>query len=532
MTMLAHGLPGKPNPQVKDWIVHHASASPGALAIVDLSSGRKFTYGQMNQRVGRAAAVLADMGVKANDRVAYLALNSSDIFEIVFGTWRIGGSALALNYRLTASELEFIIKDASPTVIIYDREFEGPVSNLRKTVDVKWLVTDGQGGASEYERALTNSDPIFERTTEQDLSAQAMLMYSSGTTGQPKGVIISHENLLYSALDFSTACNLGKDAVHLAIMPIFHIAGFNVLSCANLRMGGTVLIERTFNPASTLEIIGNRNFGVTHFLGIPAIYNALRAHPNFEKTDFSGLKHALAGAAAVPHALIKDWLEHGVIIQEGFGMTETAGGTCILPKHDVPNKIGSAGKAFMNSEMKIVRSDGSDAAPDETGEIFLRGPIITPGYWNRPKANAESFVDGWFKSGDVGQMDAQGFIYIEDRVKDMYISGGENVYPAEVENILFQMPQIADVAVIGIPDKKWGEIGCAVVVPKAGTSLSLGDISLHCTNKLAKFKHPSHLIVLDELPRNATGKVLKFELREMAANMPPQADSQTLKRAW
>lgn len=514
---MAHAtLPEKAQPQVKDWIAYHGLVSPNAKAMIDLASNREFNYREMDERVGRAAALLSQTGVGAQDRVGYLALNSTDIFEVVFATWRIGGISLALNFRLTASELKFIIDDAGAKVIVYDVAFSSVVEELKKLVDVVWISTDGLGGDSELERGLASHEPVRQRTIDQNLNSQAMLMYSSGTTGQPKGVIITHENLLYSALEFSTACNLGQGAVYFAVMPLFHIAGFNVLSCANIRMGGTVIIARAFDPKQALAVIGDPDFGVTHFLAVPAIYNALKDHPDFAKTDFSRLRHALAGATAIPHSLIRWWMDQGVCIQEGFGMTETAGGTCLLPKADVPHKIGSAGKAFMNSEMKIVTDSGETAAPNEVGEIYLRGPIITPGYWNRPEANKQSFVDGWFKSGDIGRMEADGFIYIEDRVKDMYISGGENVYPAEIENLLLQMPQIQDVAVIGLKDQKWGEVGCVVAVT-SDPSLNIDQVKTFCADKLAKYKHPSHLLIVDQLPRNATGKVLKFELRELAA---------------
>ena len=245
------------------------------------------------------------------------------------------------------------------------------------------------------------------------------------------------------------------------------------------------------------------------------MYNAMKAHPANQTTDFSRLKYAIAGAEAVPDPLVHWWYDtHGLAIQEGYGMTESAASNCLLNKEDVPGMVGSAGKAALQTQMKIMLEDGTEAPTGELGELWMRGPAITPGYWNRPEANEASFVDGWFRSGDIARVDDQGYYYIEDRLKDMYISGGENVYPAEVENVLYGMDQIVEVAVIGVPDTKWGEVGCAVMALKEGATLSMAEIAKFVDGKLAKFKQPVHMAVVDTLPRTATGKVLKFELRK------------------
>ncbi|MCF6192788.1 MAG: long-chain fatty acid--CoA ligase [Kangiellaceae bacterium] len=502
-----------------DWIAYHSGISPESLAQVDLASKRSYSYHQMNHRVGCVAQHLINLGITAGDRVGYLAMNSTDILEMVFGCWRIGAIALALNYRLTAIELKFIIDDAGATIIYYDEALEDVVSELKKITHVKfWIATNGMGKESEYEQALAGVTPLLDKTITQSISEQAMLMYSSGTTGKPKGVIITYEMLFYSALDFSITCNFTSNSVNLAAMPMFHIAGFHLFSCTTMLFGGTTVVMRAFSPEEALDVFNDPKIHVTHFLAVPAIYNALKIHPKNAQTNFSKLEYAIAGAESVPDELVRWWSKRGVKIQEGFGMTESSGGNCLLPKKDVPRKIGSAGKAMMHTEIKIVREDGTDALPDEQGEMLMRGPTITPGYWNRPDANSDSFINGWLKTGDIARMDREGYIYIEDRVKDMYISGGENVYPAEIENVLYQMQEISEVAVIGIPSEKWGEIGCVVAVIKEGQTLDKEKVSEHCKDKLAKFKQPSHLVLLNELPRTATSKVQKFELRELVTN--------------
>lgn len=498
----------------RDWIAHHATATPNKLAMVELAGGRKFTYAQMHERVGRVAAMLKVRGVKKGDRVGFLTLNSSDTLEIIFGCWRLGAVCLAINFRLTPPEIAYIVENADCTLVVVDTPFIPIAQALEGKTPVKeWMQTDGMGGESDYETALAAVDPIYIYEP-QSLEDQCMLMYSSGTTGTPKGVIITHGMMYFSAAAGSGPGGNHRGAVSLANMPLFHIGGLNVSGTPAMWIGGTAVIMRLFDPEATLDAINSPELGITSLFMVPAAYNALKAHPKSAGTDFSRIESALCGAETVPDTLVHYWLERGVIIQEGYGMTETAAAGCMLAKEDIPAKIGSAGKSLMHSEIKIADEAGAECAPNVLGEIWFKGACITPGYWRRPEANKESFVDGWFKSGDIGRKDEDGFIYIEDRIKDMYISGGENVYPAEIENLLYQMEQIAEVAVIGVPNERFGETGCVVAVVKKGETLTMDDVTAHLCDKLAKFKCPHHLHLMDVLPRNATGKVLKFELRK------------------
>ncbi len=497
-----------------DWVAHHARATPQKLAMVELSGNRHFTYAQMHERVGQVAAMLKTKGIKKGDRVGFLMLNSSDTLEIIFACWRIGAICLAVNFRLTPPEIAYILENSECALMIYDTPFTPIAEALGGKTPVKeWMHTDGMGGDSDYESAISGLTPITEYEP-QTLEDQCLLMYSSGTTGTPKGVIITHGMMYFSAAGGSGPGGNHRGAVSLANMPLFHIGGLNVSGTPAMWIGGTAVIMRMFDPEATLDAINSPELGITSLFMVPAAYNALRAHPKSEGTDFSRITTALCGAETVPDALVHYWIERGLYIQEGYGMTETAAAGCMLAKEDIPAKIGSAGKALMHSEIKIVDDAGNECAPNVPGEILFKGACITPGYWRRPEANAESFIDGWFRSGDIGRKDEDGFIYIEDRIKDMYISGGENVYPAEIENLLYQMDAIAEVAVIGVPDARFGETGCVVAVTKPDATLTLDDITAHVCDKLAKFKCPNHLHLMDALPRNATGKVLKFELRK------------------
>ena len=504
-----------------DWIAHHATATPDKTALIELPSGRAQSYLQTHERVGRLAAHLKRIGVKPGDRVGFLALNTTDILELCFATWRLGGIVLALNFRLTAAELEFIIRDASPDVIVHDREMLPTARELQGRTGVShWLETAGDGGNSYYERAIAGATEVITERLPQPLQAQCMLMYSSGTTGRPKGVIITHGMLVFSAAAGAGPGYNSPDSVSLAAMPLFHIAAMNVSCMPALCIGATTIVMRSFEPGAVLAAIDEAALGVTHFFAVPAAFNALRQHPDAQNTDFSRLVIAVSGAETVPPPLISWWADHGVVLQEGYGLTETAGQGCLLAREDVGRKLGSAGKSLIHSQLKIMRDDENEALPGEPGEIWIKGAVVTPGYWNRPEATQEAFRGDWFRTGDIGRMDEDGYFYIEDRLKDMYISGGENVYPAEIEGVLYGIEAIAEVAVIGVADESWGEIGCAVVALKPGHRLELADLVGHCSDRLAAYKHPAHLKIVDALPRNATGKVLKFELRKTIVESP------------
>ena len=505
--------------QVADWIAHQTYVGADRLATVDLASDRRFSYGQMNDRVGALAAYMKAEGIQPGDRVGFLAFNSTDILDIIFATWRIGAISLALNFRLTSNELAYIVNDAGARMIFFDTALNKTVEGLKPLVPVsRYVALDGLGGDTEFEKIIRTTVPLYERVP-QVLSDQCMLMYSSGTTGNPKGVIFTHGMVLYALLNGLPASQMTAGSVSLAMMPLFHVGGLNVTCLPFLWLGGVTAVVRNFDPVQALDFIGGRELGVTHTLGVPAMFNAMRMAPNIDTTDFSNMVCALAGGASVPQELVEWWYKRGLVIQDGYGMTESAASNCMTPRDYVPTKIGTSGKSLIFTEMKIMSASGEELPDGEVGEIWMRGPTITPGYWNNDKANADSFHDGWFKSGDLAIKDENGCFIIQDRSKDMYISGGENVYPAEVEGILFRHEAVQDVAVIGLPDEKWGEVGCAVVVLKPGATITVDDLRSHCDGLIAKYKWPASMATMDVLPRNATGKVKKFELREIVPKL-------------
>ncbi|WP_409433561.1 AMP-binding protein [Litorimonas sp. RW-G-Af-16] len=498
----------------RDWIDYHASVNADKTAMIDLHSQRQFTYSQMNDRVAQVAGFLKSKGIEPGDRVAFLCLNTTDVMELVFGCWRIGAVCLALNFRLAPPEVAFILNDSEASMIVVDAPFAPVAEATKPLTDVAhWISTDGMGGDSSYEQGLKNATPIYDMHP-QSVEDQCLLMYSSGTTGSPKGVIITHVMLEHVYASSARMGNFTPRNVSLNNMPLFHIGGLNVTALPTIWIGGTCVIMRMFEPGATLAAISDPALDINLIFMVPAAFNAMKEHPNMPTSDFSRLEVALCGAETVPESLMHFWLEKGIAIQEGYGMTETAAAGCMVAKVDIPEKIGSCGRPLMHSQVKIVDENGEVCPPNTPGEILFKGAAITPGYWRNPEANSKCFVDGWFRSGDIGRMDEDGYIYIEDRVKDMYISGGENIYPAEIEGLLYELPELLEVSVIGVPDEKFGEAGCIVAVFKADKSLTLEQFQAHLTGRIAKFKIPTYLHVIDALPRGGTGKVLKFELRK------------------
>lgn len=497
-----------------DWIAHHADNRAGKEAVRDLGTGRSFTYGDLDRRVDAMAAYFGSIGVERGDRVGVLAHNGVEYFDIQFACARTGAICVLLNWRLTVSELEYILDDSSPKLLVHDVSFADEAAELQRRCGIATLLAvDGGRPDSAYESALTGFDgrPVEPATLTHD--DVVTIMYTSGTTGLPKGAMITHGMNFWNCVNLGIPAGIGLDTVHLNVLPLFHTGGLNCYSNPVLHAGGTVVLLRLFDPGETLRVLGDPDQGITHFFAVPAPYQFMMQHPDFADTDLSRLRIAGVGGAPCALTIMQTWMDRGVLLSQGFGMTETSPACIFLDPGDSLRKIGSTGKALMHTEFRIVNDDGAECGPDEVGELWVAGPNITPGYWNKPEATAAAFEGRWLKTGDAARRDDEGFVYIVDRWKDMYISGGENVYPAEVENVLYQLPEVAEAAVIGVPNDRWGEVGLAVIALKPGSDLDRAKVQAHCVERLAKFKVPSDIAIVEALPRNATGKVLKRELR-------------------
>ena len=491
-----------------DWIAHHAGARGARTALVDVASGRRLSYGALDERVDRLAAHLAALGAGRGDRIAVLAQNSTDILETQFAAFRLGAIFVPLNVRLTVHELDFIVGDAEPAVLLHDAEREETALELRARCGLAHTICYG----APYEAAIASA-PRLPRRESVQLEDVSTIMYTSGTTGRPKGAMITHLMTFINAVNFGLPVGISPRSVCLCVLPLFHTGGLNCFTNPILHAGGAVIVMRAFDAGEALRLIGDADVGITHLLCVPANYQFMGQHPAFAGTDLSRLQVAGVGGAPMPLALLEIWRDRGCALAQCYGMTETSPCVLLLDAEDAARKAGSAGKPVLHGEIRLVRDDGTDTGPGELGEIWVRGPHITPGYWRRPDANATAFTDGWLHTGDIARIDDEGFYYIVDRSKDMYISGGENVYPAEVEEVLYRHPAIAEAAVIGVPDERWGETGLAIVAVRPGATVGEAELMAHCRERLGRFKCPRGVAFVDALPRNATGKVHKPTLR-------------------
>jgi len=498
-----------------DWLARQADFRPHKVALVDAATGRRFTYSEFHLRASRFAEfVREEWGLAPGDRIALLAHNSSDYFEILWGCAKAEVMLVCLNWRLAVPELEFIFQDATPTAFIYDSAFAEAARELkRRTGITKVVALDSQASSDEitYEDALASSSgrPIIMRP--RGLDEPWHLLYTAGTTGRSKGVLQTFGMVFYNALNIGLPTDLTSEDVTLNLLPCFHTGGLNLLTNPTFHVGGTAIVQRTFDPAETLRILSEE---ATAFFGVASVYLFLSQHPDFDHTEFRRMRSWSAGGAPIPSSLLQRYLDRGIEIQYGFGMTET-GPTVFLIEKDYPrSKIGSVGKPQMHVDVRVVDREGRDLPDGERGELLIKGPGVTPGYWRLPEITAQSIEDGWLHSGDVAVRDKDGYYYIVDRWKDMFISGGENVYPAEVENVIYQLPQVGEAAVIGVPDEKWGEVGRAIVVLKPGQQLTEDAIIDYCRQRIGRYKVPKSVVFVDKLPRNPAGKVVKGELRE------------------
>jgi fatty-acyl-CoA synthase len=495
-----------------DTVLRRAQRNPERTALI--FEGSQQTYGEFASLVRRQATLLRESGVCCGDRVGFLGFNQPAFLETLFAANAIGAIFVPLNFRLTGKELSFIINDAGIHSLIVDDALQPVVEGVRKQLCCINLFS--------AESTFDNWRPLkSERSASIELAETvmvqnddvALIMYTSGTTGLPKGAMLTHGNIMWNNINAHFTFASSRDSVNLVVAPLFHIGGLNVLTLHSFSLGSTLVLMRAFDPKAVLAAFGKYN--VTHMFGAPAMFLFMSQHEDFEKTDLSHVETLVCGAAPPPESLLTLYDQRGVPFCQGYGLTETSPFASFLTPEWSLKKLGSAGQPPIHSDLRIVDNKNQVLAQGERGEICIKGPNIMKGYWNRPEATAEAIdKEGWFHSGDIGYLDQDGFLFICDRLKDMVITGGENVYPAEVEGVLFKHPAISEVAVIGLNDEKWGEAVTAVAALKDGASLHLDEMREFAAQHLAKYKIPLRLHIVDQLPRNPAGKVLKYVLKE------------------
>jgi acyl-CoA synthetase (AMP-forming)/AMP-acid ligase II len=484
---------------------HHADRRPDQVVITH--GDVQVTNAELLHRVNALAAGLLSLGVKRGDIVALLLPNGREFLEAVYAVNRIGAAFLPLNTRLAPAEWEYILGHSEAVAVIADAEFVPRLPLLRVRIAVGGRA-DGWVG---YEQLA--GTPAEVPVTPVEAGALQRLMYTSGTTSRPKGVCISHANLLAKNLGLIIEFGLTEHDVTAVAGPLYHVGALDMGGLATLHAGGGLVLQQRFDPAGLIDLM-ERHRASTVWLA-PAMVNALLQTSRLAQADLSALRVIMSGGEKMPEARLRQILGllPGVWFADAYGLTETVSSDTFMPRAFMHAKLGSVGKPISQNEIRIGDDEGLDLPAGSVGEVLVRGPKVFTGYWRDPDATARAFVDGWFRTGDLGRCDEDGFLYIEDRKKDMIVSGGENIATPEIERVLYEHPDIVEAAVIGHPDERWGQVPHAFVTLRPGAVLSPADVTAFCAGRLAKFKIPAYTTIVETLPRTASGKVIKRELR-------------------
>jgi fatty-acyl-CoA synthase len=488
------------NEGIGSWPARRARKTPHRTALIH--GEHRLSYADLHERTTRLAHALRAAGIRRGDRVAYLGPNHPAYLETLFATGILGAVFVPLNTRLAAAEIAYQLQDSGVRALLHASSLAGLVpAEVPLAVEI--------GPVYEDLLAAAATEPIDESVAPDEL---CLIMYTSGTTGRPKGAMLTHGNLTWNAVNVLVDHDLTADERALVSAPLFHTAGLNMLTLPVLLKGGACVLVESFDPAATLALIERHR--ISFMFGVPTMFDLVARQSGWERADLSSLRLLTCGGAPVPAALIHTYQQRGLTFLQGYGMTEAAPGTLFLDAEHAVSKAGSAGVPHFFSDVRVLGPGGLPVPAGELGEVVVRGPHVGPGYWGLPEETAAALHDGWFHSGDAARVDADGYVTIADRIKDMYISGGENVYPAEVEDALLALPGVAECAVIGVADERWGEAGRAFVVPAQGAAPAPRELLAALDGRLARYKIPKSVVLVDSLPRTASGKILKRRLRE------------------
>lgn len=496
-----------------DLLANRARLSPDKEAMKEFRTGDAVSYGELDERSRKAVTILKDHGVGEGDRVAILCRNRIAFFEILFACARMRAILVPLNWRSPANEVQGIVDDCQPRLVLYGREDEATAQAL--DVSCPKIALDGYGPES-YDALIKKAStaPLPDGWSN---AIPWYLLYTSGTTGKPKAVIQTVQMAVMNMINCGTAVDLVSTDRTLNFLPLFHTAGINLYTLPALFKGAHVTVLDGFDVDVVMQLIADKSIDL--FFGVPTCYQAISQHGSFNDIDLTSIKQWGCGGAPLPDVMVETFAEKGALVCSGYGMTETGPTAYLMRPENVRIHIGSVGHIQVMTDIRIVDENNNPVPQSQTGEVHFRGPAITPGYWNRPEATKEAFTeDGWLKSGDLAYEDADGFTYVVGRSKDMYISGGENVYPAEVENVYVRHPAIFDIAIIGVPDEKWGEVGEAHIQLQEGRKLDTDDLIQYGRTHLAPFKVPKSFVFRQDFPRTAAGKIQKHLLRETLTN--------------
>jgi fatty-acyl-CoA synthase len=496
---------------IGDWLARREMLTPNKAALIDAQNGsRAITYREWNRAANRTANFLREgLGVQKGDRVAVLAMNCVEYLDVWFACGKLGAILQTLNWRLTPGELAGLIDDATPSVLMYGPDFAAQAEVLRaQFTSTPFIALD-----SNFQSLISKSPGSPPPEVELDWDDPWVICYTGGTTGLPKGAVLTHRSIAANSVNTVMSWGLTPDDVAILNAPLFHTGGLNVFTAPLVHLGGASIVCRAFDADQVFDLI--RDGGATLFFGVPTMFVALQQHPRWVEADFSRLKIVISGGAPCPLPVFEKFWARGVDFKTGYGLTEAGPNNFWLPPEDVRRKPGAVGFPLFHVDVKIVEAGGgAECGPDAVGELLIRGPHVCGGYWNRPDETAKAIVDGWLSTGDLARRDSEGYYYIVGRSKDMFISGGENVYPAEIESVLHAHPAVAEAAVIGVPHDKWGEVGRAIVVLKAGGRATESELLDFVRARLAGYKVPKSIAFVNELPKTGAGKVDKKLLGE------------------
>jgi len=501
-----------------DLLSKRAELTPERIALVELETGKRFTYTELNERANRLANFMRhEFGVQPGDRVSILAKNSIVYIDLFYCLSKIGAIFAPFNWRLTATELTYMVNDLEPKVLICEPEFASIVEEMRPKIHVEHFVNlrgAKIAGAVDYEAGLEQVTDVEPERPEMDLETPYCILYTSGTTGNPKGAILPHRQILFNAINTVVSWGLTEHDISPVYTPLYHAGGLFAFLTPILYIGGRIILARDFNPAESLRWIMEE--GCTVILGVPTLFQMWEDSGYYDQADFSKVHFFINGGATCPPQLMNAWrAKKRVIFRQGYGLTEVGANCFSMTDEDSVPKTGSVGKPIFHSQMRIADPEsGIDVPIGEVGELLIRGPHVCSGYWRNAAATVSAIVDGWFHTGDMVHKDTDGFFYIDGRYKDMIKSGGENIYAAEVEAVVREHPAVKDAALIGKPDKTWGEVGIMIVVLEDGSQVSVMELKEHCQGRIAKYKIPKDFVFASELPYSAYGKVEKAKLRE------------------
>ena len=492
---------------VTDWLDKRAKLTPGRIALIDNATGSQTTYAEWNDRVNQAANFLRSLGVKKGDRVAVYASNKSEYLDLFWAAPKIGAILQNLNWRLTVHELKGIVASGKPRVLVYSEDWRTQVEELKPTfTTVEHVIAMSNPGQGERDFTERNAmSPVLEDVPDLDMDDPWGIYYTGGTTGLPKGAVITHGNVTWNSVNTLTSWSMHGQHKAALQLPFFHIGGPMIFMAPLVHAGGTTILCSGFDVEETFDLV--EHSGITHYVAVPTMFQMLQEHPRWAETDFSKLELVISGGAPCPLPIMEKFWARGVDFKMGYGLTEASGNNFWLPPERVREKIGSVGFPIFHIDMKTIRDDGSTCAAGEEGELLIRGPHVMAGYWRNPKATAETIRDGWLCTGDVAVRDQEGCFSILGRSKEMFISGGENVYPAEIESVLLAHAHVLEAAVVGVPHETWGEVGRAFLVVEEGYDED--DLREFLDERLARYKLPRSIIVMDALPLTAIGKIDK-----------------------